>query len=183
MNCVDFKNSFSAYLDGELSAASVAGIESHLENCSVCTGMLNAYRSGLASLKHSVEIEPPDDMFERVMAEVQGSGRQAKVVSLHGTARRNVFAAAAVVMIALVGSLLYTGGDRSDVAWSPAVDSTIDVVNAIDIPLPEQPNAQTARRPAQKAYLASFSPDDEPSFSYGVSSHPVIVESGVSTAE
>ncbi len=183
MNCGDFKTNFSDYLDGELPPASVAGIESHLENCSVCSGMLNAYRSGLGSLRHSVKIEPPDDMFERVMAVVDGSGKQAKVIPMRGAARRNGLAAAAVIMLALVGSLLFTGGDRTNVAWSPAVDSTIDVVSTLETPAPEQPAVEPARRPAQKAYLASYNPDDEPSFSYGVSSHPVIVESGVSAAE
>ena len=183
MNCSGFKINFSAYLDGELPSASVDEIESHLENCSVCAGMLNAYRSGLHSLRHSVEIEPPPDMFERVMAAVDQSGRQARVIPLRGTATRNSFAAAAVIMIALVGSLLFTGGDRNSVAWSPAVDSTIDVVNAMEIPEIEPPTAEPVKRTAQKAYLASFNPDDEPSFSYGVSNNPVIVESGVSAAE
>ncbi len=183
MNCGDFKTNFSAYLDGELPPASVAGIETHLENCSDCSGMLKAYRSGLGSLSRSLEIEPPDDMFERVMAEVAGSSRRARVIPLRSTARRNAFAAAAVIMLALVGSLLFTGGDRTNVAWSPAVDSTIDVVNAFELPASGQPADEPARRPAQKAYLASFTPDDEPSFSYGVSNHPIIVESGVSATE
>ncbi len=184
MNCGGFKTNFSVYVDGELPGALVAEVESHLDNCPRCAGMLKAYRVGVDSLSRSpVEIEPPDDMFERVMAAVEGGGKQAGVIPLRTAAGRNTLAAAAVVMIALVGSLLFTGGDRTGVAWNPAVDSTVDVVNADQLPVAGEPETETDRRPAQKAYLASYNPDGEPAFSYGVSSHPVLVESGVYAAE
>ncbi|MBW7997231.1 MAG: hypothetical protein FVQ81_11810 [Candidatus Glassbacteria bacterium] len=179
MNCSSFKIQFSAYLDGELSGDAFAEIEAHLEKCAGCSGMLQAYRSGVSSLKRSVEIEPPADMFERVMAEVNSGAQAAKVVPLRSSGRRIVLAAAAVVLIALAGSLFFTGGDRVDVSWTPAVDSTVDVVNADEIQLHPAPEAGKLKRPVQKAYLASYHYDDEPLFSYGVSNHPVIVESGV----
>lgn len=185
MNCSGFKTNFSVYVDGELPVALVAEIESHLEKCPGCARTLKAYRTGVDSLRRSsLKIEPPDDMFERVMAAVDGSGKQAGVTPLRGTAGRNALAAAAVVMIALVGSLFFTGGDRTSVAWSPVVDSTVDLVNADQLSAAGQPEDKTGKkRPAQKAYLTSFNPDEEPSFSYGVSSHPVLIESGVYSAE
>ncbi len=187
MNCGGFKTNFSALIDGELPGALVAEVESHLDKCPRCAGMLKAYRAGVDSLSRSpVEIEPPDDMFERVMAAVEGGAKQARVIPLRTAAGRNILAAAAVVMIALVGSLLFTGGDRNGVAWNPAVDSTVDVVNAYHVPAAGEPETETGqqKRPAQKAYLAAYRPDDgEPALSYGVSSHPVLVESGVYAAE
>lgn len=181
MNCSNFKKRFSAYIDGELNRESVAELESHLEKCSGCAGLLSAYRTGVDSLKRSVEIEPPGDMFERVMAAVDSGRTTAEVIPLRASVSRRVLAAAAVVLIALTGSVLFDGGDRSDLAWTPAVDSTVDVVNADEIqPLDAQEETAKAPRPAQKAYLTSYNSDDEPAFSYGVSSHPVIVESGVS---
>ena len=183
MNCGRFKNCFSAYIDGELPVDTIVEIEAHLESCPSCSGMLKSYRDGVQQLHRSAGIEPPDDMFERVMAEVDRRDRQAKVIPLHSPVRRKAMAAAAIVAMALAGSLLFTGGDRVDVAWSPAVDSTIDVVNAEEIKPAAEPVEETSKRPAQKAYLASYGGDEEPSFSYGVSKNPVLVESGIGAAE
>ena len=180
MNCRDFKNNFSAFIDSGLSGGLLAEAERHVNECKACARLLDAYRAGIGVFRAEREIEPPEDMFERVMAEVNSSAGPAKVVPLYPMLKRNVMAAAAVLMIALLGSLIFTGGDRIEVAWNPAVDSTIDVVNADEI-LPS-PVVETvaARRPAQKAYLTSFNSDEEATLSYGVSHHPLIVESGVS---
>jgi len=180
MNCSGFKLHFSAYIDGGLSDDIAVEVEKHLDNCPACAGLLGAYRTGIDVFRAGAEIEPPADMFDRVMAEVRGTAPRAQIVPLYPEKRRNVLAAAAVVSIAMIGSLLFTGGDRVEVSWNPAVDSTIDVVNADEIiPAPESESI-AVRKPAQKAYLASYSGDEEPSFSYGVSNHPLIVESGVS---
>jgi hypothetical protein len=178
MNCSNFKIQFSAYIDGGMPDDIRAEAENHLKSCPDCAGMLEAYRTGIIAFRNTAEIEPPADMFERVMAEVNG-GAQARVVPLRAPVRRNVLAAAAVVMLALMGSLFFTGGERVEVALNPPVDSTMDVVNAEDIIPVVDSKSETVKRPAQKAYLASYNSDEEPSFSYGVSNHPLIVESGV----
>ena len=179
MNCSDFKMQFSAYIDGLMPEDIRAEAENHLKTCPECAGLLEAYRTGVVAFRNAADIEPPADMFERVMADVNASS-SAKIVPLRKPIRRNVLAAAAVVAIALLGSLIYTGGDRVEIAWNPGVDSTMDVVNAEKILPAVDTRSEKARRPAQKAYLASYSGDEEASFSYGVSNHPLIVESGVS---
>jgi hypothetical protein len=179
MNCSNFKENFSAYIDGGLSAGLQTEAENHLKSCRACAGMLEAYQAGIGIFRKATEIDPPDDMFERVMAEVNGSA-PARVIPLRQPVRRNVLAAAAVVMIALMGSLIFTGSDRVEITWNPGVDSTMDVVNAEEIIPDMKSKDNEVRRPAQKAYLAAYNGEEEPSFSYGVSNHPLIVESGVS---
>ena len=177
MNCSTFKANFSAYLEGELAPDVAAACDEHLDACQACAGLMKAYRAGIGSFGQLAEIDPPADLFERVM-EVVNQPAPAGFSRLPVTKAWVPLAAAAGLILALTFGLFQPNVDNFDLAIDEIpVDSTMDMVTVQM--LKERPKEKRTL-PAQKAYLASYNPDDEAVLSYGVSRHPVIVESGVS---
>lgn len=177
MNCSIFKANFSAYLEGELNPEVTAACADHLADCTACSRLVKAYRTGVSGLDRLDEIEPPADLFERVMAAAKDPG-PAEVFQLGRPRHLVPLAAAAALILAVTFGMFQHNNERFDLALDETpVDSTMDVVT---VQMLKELPKEMRTRPAQKAYLASYSPDDEAVFSYGVSNHPVIVESGVS---
>lgn len=185
MDCNNFKAVFSTYLENELDKNTLASCELHLEQCPSCSRLVAAYRSGITVLSEITELEAPEDLFERVMTAVE-QPREVEVVRWRRPRIWVPVAAAATLVFALTFTLFQSekigSGAYSELA---VVDSTMDLVTAQmleEMPVYTQKSNKKTRT---RAYLAAYSPDEtgdgEAMLSYGVSHHPVFIESGVSS--
>ena len=182
MNCRDFLQHFSSYLEGELGERTLAETEAHLDRCEKCARRVAAYRQGIEHLHQSPIIEPPTDLYFRVkraLSSFPGS------ISLKPRKLRFLIpaAAAAIIVLAVTAGLIDTR-DESRFAYEiGTADSTLDVVNLQAerrVPVSYDVNADRQSGIVRLASYASI--EDEPAFSYPVYTRPVIVLSGVSRA-
>ncbi|MCK5000085.1 MAG: zf-HC2 domain-containing protein [Anaerohalosphaera sp.] len=60
MNCDDYKDLLTAYLDKELTDEQKAGLEEHLKSCESCKGELNEFRK-LISITDDIALQEPED--------------------------------------------------------------------------------------------------------------------------
>ena len=131
----------SAYLDGELDAASRTAVEAHLAACAECRADLDGLR-GLVRRAQALDDRPPErDLWAGIAARLEAAGGAA-VVPLEPRRRRFVFtmpqlAAAAVALMAVSGggaALLMRGGaaPAATVANGPAA------VTVTTVALPSQ---------------------------------------------
>ena len=185
MDCHNFKNNFSAYIERELDEKTLAGCESHLRQCASCSRLVAAYRSGITVMSEITELEAPEDLFERVMSSVE-QPQQTRVIRLRNPSFWVPVAAAAILVFALTVSFFHSGkigsGTYSDLA---VVDSTMDMVTMQMLEEMPEYTEESGKKARARAYLASYTPgeteDEEAVLSYGVSRHPVFIESGVSS--
>jgi|GEM_PF-4376999 predicted anti-sigma-YlaC factor YlaD len=183
MDCQNFKTNFSAYIDRELDEKTLAGCESHLRQCASCSRLVAAYRSGISVLSEITELEAPEDLFERVMAAVE-QPQEAKVIRW-GRPRVWVPVTAAATLVFALTLSLFRSGEIDSGAYSElaVVDSTMDLVTVQMLEEMPQYTQKPSKKARARAYLASYIPDEtgdeEAVLSYGVSRHPVFIESGV----
>ncbi len=185
MDCSTFKNNFSAYLERELDKNTLASCESHLKQCPGCSRLVAAYRSGITVLSEITELEATEDLFERVMAAVK-QPQEAKIIRWGRPRILVPVAAAATLVFALTFSFFHSGRiDSAAYSELAVVDSTMDLVTVQMLEEMPQYTRESNKRARARAYLASYTPDEtgdeEAVLSYGVSRHPVFVESGVSS--
>ena len=185
MDCSTFKTNFSAYLEGELDKETQASCQSHLKQCTSCSRLVAAYRSGVTVLSEIPEFEAPEDLFQRVMASVE-QPEEASVIRWRRPRFWVPVAAAAALVFALTFSFFQSerigSGAYSELA---VVDSTMDLVTMQMLEEMPQYAQESNKKARARAYLASYttdeSADEEAVLSYGVSRHPVFIESGVAS--
>ncbi|MCE5272209.1 zf-HC2 domain-containing protein [bacterium] len=188
MDCRAFKKLFSLFVDGELDERRNERARKHLAVCPLCCRLVAAYRAGADSLERQARLEPPADLFERVM----GAVGQAPATAVRPRVRRErpslsllrprvmlpgLAAAAAALSFGIF--LLIGGGAQPEPApFMVQVDSTMDMINyQVAEQLARKENSQRARA----VQLASYARvEDESSQKSGISRSPVIVLSGVS---
>ncbi|MEO6950270.1 MAG: zf-HC2 domain-containing protein [Polyangia bacterium] len=66
---------FSAYVDGELTAAERAVVDAHLAGCEACTAELATFRSTLAAMRGAVPVAPPDAFMDELKAQIRARSR------------------------------------------------------------------------------------------------------------
>ena len=67
MDCREFRENFSDYLDAALDADAGARVRGHLAVCGACRRFERAYRAGVAALQALPALAPPRDFGARVV--------------------------------------------------------------------------------------------------------------------
>ncbi len=188
MDCRAFRKIFSLFLDGELDERRSENARKHLAVCPLCGRLVSAYRAGADSLERQAQIEPPADLFDRVIGAVKPTPamavrprvrRQSSPVLLRPRVLLPGLAAAAAAILSFGIFLLSGGGVQTEaVPFMVQVDSTMDMINyQVAEQLARKENSQRAKA----VQLASYSRvEDESSPKSEASRNPVIVLSGIS---
>ncbi len=113
----------SALLDGEMPAATAAGVLAHVEDCPACAAELHQVRSARWSLRSLPPIEPPPGFFEEALAGGGGDGARGPTV-LPLVARRRPWGGAASVA-AGVALFALTVAAADPGPYQPAVDTAV----------------------------------------------------------
>ena len=114
MDCREFRESFSDYVDAALDAEACPRVRRHLASCAACRRFERAYRAGVAALHALPVLAPPRDFGARVVNRVRRAGRRP--VFAGPPALVTSLAAAALVGV-LVADLGRDGrGERAPVA-------------------------------------------------------------------
>jgi len=80
MNCLRYRDLFSAYLEGELSPAAKKELEAHLESCPACSHLFRITAQLGKEIQNLPEVEPPAELLARLYQIPQtAASRQKKV--------------------------------------------------------------------------------------------------------
>ena len=154
-DCLIFEQQISELLDGELPEAERQTLEAHLETCPDC---METYRmfSGLSAAMHDVSFEPPFDLKERVLQQIE----EEKITPIEEGRRRfrwKRYAAVAAAFVVVAGVALFAGKDNvqhgvpAGIVFTnpPQTSETVRSVpetegsgNAIMAPLPEDKSTE-----------------------------------------
>ncbi len=72
MNCNEFENLVSEFLDGALHGDALAGFELHRVQCPLCAMLLDNVNESLSRLHQLEEVEPPPGLAQRILAATSG---------------------------------------------------------------------------------------------------------------
>ncbi|WP_066633919.1 zf-HC2 domain-containing protein [Desulfolucanica intricata] len=107
--CSEISELFSPYIDGEIDPEDKKLVEEHLSCCPDCAKELNEWRkmSGLLGEIGSIEIKPPVELRESVMAQINGANKKSeafkpkgKIAAVFSVSRyKGLVAAAASILI------------------------------------------------------------------------------------
>jgi hypothetical protein len=115
----------SGYLDGELTPAAQAALESHLQGCDVCCGVLEELRAVVAAAPGYTGAPPGDAVWQGIAAEIHAR----RVVPFPVPPVRQyslgqmVAAAAVVALLAGAGTWLAVRSDAAPAAVAAGPDS------------------------------------------------------------
>ena len=76
MNCADCEILICDYVDGKLSPAERAALESHFAECPLCAELARDSAEAVAFMERAAEVEPPPELITRILFE--GPWRTAK---------------------------------------------------------------------------------------------------------
>ncbi len=82
MNCAGYRNQFSLYLEGELTADRKAEMENHLKDCAACSAELKAMRKLVAELKGLPQPVVPDEFRQSVWNRINASAPWARLLGV-----------------------------------------------------------------------------------------------------
>lgn len=130
MQCNEFRELLSAWLDGELSEEESAGLAEHLAVCHECSECLAEYRQ-ISSAVSSLAVEPPENLASGIMYRVSLETKKG------GGRRFGRFTAiAAVIALLLITAASFKG-------LIPGLE-----INTTSSALSESPEAQATAAPA-----------------------------------
>jgi hypothetical protein len=67
MNCAELEVLICDYLDGTLTSAVKAEVESHLENCPACAELERDSRAAVGFMERAADVEPPPELITRIL--------------------------------------------------------------------------------------------------------------------
>jgi anti-sigma-K factor RskA len=79
MTCEDFDGLLCDYIDGTLPAATRQIAEVHIGSCAACAELVRDSRFVLEFASRSEEVEPPKELFTKILNQVPQSGLAAQV--------------------------------------------------------------------------------------------------------
>lgn len=118
MNCNNYKEQLSEYLDGQLAPASAQALEAHLSGCPACRAEFEALRQTVALVNGLPRLAAPADMQAMVRNRLDAERRGSRAKILHFFARpfpRMALAAAVVLIVFVYGYLKVLPPPASDV--------------------------------------------------------------------
>ena len=82
MNCREFKDLISDYLDKELPAQEVALLESHLSSCAACREETELHKFISSQLSALPDVPVPEDFLPRLMQRIEEEKETEKAAVL-----------------------------------------------------------------------------------------------------
>jgi Putative zinc-finger len=150
MKCEKVKNLLGWYYDGELSASDHAAVVEHLSHCFTCSAAFAA----LVELDRTSRLlsvpEPPADLWDRLLDKLPTSGSPPVRATRRLLWRPRFVAAAAAILLCMVGGLL---AHRMTTRDGPAVPGPIDTED-------QNSAAGKNRETAIAVNLAKLDPED-----------------------
>jgi hypothetical protein len=67
MNCQDFEDKLTAYLDGELRGVELTRFEQHMSQCTLCAMLMENIQENIAIFQDIPEIEPPPYLATKII--------------------------------------------------------------------------------------------------------------------
>ena len=114
MECREVEGLLGAYLDGELDPAASASVQGHAETCAICRERL----ANLESIGRMVRRAPYYPAPEALRARVMHARPRASA-----TSRLLGWAAAAVIVVSLTGSIVFVRSSTRSARTTDAVDT------------------------------------------------------------
>ncbi|MBQ3261647.1 MAG: zf-HC2 domain-containing protein [Oscillospiraceae bacterium] len=109
-DCLNFEQQISAMIDGELPEAERPALEAHLKACPDCMEVYRMF-SGLSAAMHDISYEPPADLKERVLEQIEAE----KITPIEDGRKRwnwKRYAAMAAAFVVVAGVALFAGRDN-----------------------------------------------------------------------
>jgi len=187
MNCAEARKYLDAFVDGELEAGLILGLESHVEGCTTCAGHVGLRRRFKAELGAlGARISAPASLRAKIDG-LPGRHRNRRWVAAVVTA--HLAAAAALLLILNVGRAPETGGDPlnavvNDVVARHVRDLPLEVRSAdpaaatswfqgkVDFPV-RAPKLELAGASFQGARLSNVQSQQAAHMAYTVDGHRV----------
>jgi len=77
MNCAELEILICDYVDGTLSAAQRAVVESHLKDCPACAELARDSAEAVAFMERAADVEPPPELITRILFDAPRVKEQA----------------------------------------------------------------------------------------------------------
>lgn len=119
MNCTEVVNSFTEYLDGNVSRDEAAAIEAHLEGCRSCVRYRNVLVHGSHVLRSLPQPELREDFEPRLQHRLYHVDDERALAS-SGTPAMTVLGIALLLTAVAWSPALFTGGGNRDVPTAVA---------------------------------------------------------------
>lgn len=122
------RHKLSEYIDGTVSAAEKAEIETHLKACEKCSDALRELKKTIEHVKSIDEIEPPAWITQKIMAKVRAEAEQRKSIfqRLYSAFVINLpVKAVAVVFLAAIAFYMYRDIRPQNLSEAPMQESAV----------------------------------------------------------
>jgi len=77
MNCAELEILICDYVDGTLSAAQKAVVESHLKDCPACAELARDSAEAVAFMERASDVEPPPELITRILFQAPHAKEEA----------------------------------------------------------------------------------------------------------
>lgn len=124
MDCREFRDRHSIFVDGMLSDTEAVAMQLHLSECERCARHDTAMRRGLLVLRNLPTIEPSADFLDRLnhrLRQLERADARAAVYRGPGVGSFMAIATGVVVIGFLASALLNTAVPASDLTLAPVV--------------------------------------------------------------
>ena len=79
LDCAQFEEFLSDYLDGTLGDEARAGVEDHASGCAACAALASDAAEAVAFIGRAAIVEPPMELVQKIMAEARTAAPQSLV--------------------------------------------------------------------------------------------------------
>ncbi len=138
MDCYEFQDKVSAYIEKELTLSDVNRFDSHIESCGNCSAVIRGVRSAVAAVRASDRVAVSDGFNSRLLDRLKYE--KTKPVSRIGrVGRGGDFLAVALIVVLSVG-ILPEGGEPVPVQLSTQQGFAEPTPKQINSGVPLQPS-------------------------------------------
>jgi hypothetical protein len=78
MSCAELEELICEYVDGTLTAARKAEVESHLQACPACAELARDSAAAVAFMERAADVEPPPELITRILFDAPWTKKTAK---------------------------------------------------------------------------------------------------------
>ena len=153
MDCYEFQDKVSAYIEKELTLSDVNRFDAHLDSCNCCSAVLSGVRSTVGALRVSERVAVSNDFNNRLLNRLKVEkvkpviqiGSMSRRRNIFGYEPRYAFASLSVValIIVLTVRILPEGGETMPVQLSTQQGFNDSMPKQINNGVPLQPSILT----------------------------------------
>ncbi len=146
MNCARYRDQFSLYLEGELTADRKAEMENHLKDCAACSAELKAMRKLVAELKGLPQPVVPDGFRQGVWNRINAPAPWARLLGVFDSwfVKLPVGALATAAVALLVINVFHSAGPEMMDMNKSRLEAPASVAGKTDLAEKEHLNVMDA---------------------------------------